>query len=151
MGQKYIVIGRKADNSVEMLASPSVEFGKMKVVLHKNSRNEKFDEVQMFALVPHTRTYHPAATLKMEADIKAQEDAAKKKPEPAADEVPEGDEELALADAAKSDGIRKELLTKPRGELLQIAAEAKGRTAAAQNQVRHRGRHPGRRRLQKPA
>ena len=71
MGQKYIVLGRKADNSVEMLASPSVAFGKMKDVLHKNGRNEKFDEVQMFALVPHTRAYHPAATLKMEADIAA--------------------------------------------------------------------------------
>ena len=61
----------RPDDSVEMLASPSVEFGKMKDVLAENGRNEKFDEVQMFALVPHTRAYHPAATLKMEADIAA--------------------------------------------------------------------------------
>ena len=68
--QKFIVLGRKPDNSVEMLASPSVEFGKQKDLLHKNTRNEKFEEVQMFMLQPHTRAFHPAATLKMEQDIK---------------------------------------------------------------------------------
>ena len=71
--QKFIVLGRKPDNSVEMLASPSVEFGKQKDVLHKNTRNEKFEEVQMFMLQPHTRAFHPAAAMKMEADIKASE------------------------------------------------------------------------------
>jgi hypothetical protein len=76
MGQKYIVLARKADNSVEMLASPSVEFQKQKAALLKNVRNDKFEEVQMFALQPHTRAYHPAATLKMEDDIKANEKAS---------------------------------------------------------------------------
>lgn len=75
--QKFIVLGRKPDNSVEMLASPSVEFGKQKDVLHKNTRNEKFEEVQMFMLQPHTRAFHPAAELKMEADIKANEEKAR--------------------------------------------------------------------------
>ena len=75
--QKFIVLGRKPDNSVEMLASPSVEFGKQKDVLHKNTRNEKFEEVQMFMLQPHTRAFHPAATLKMERDIKANEEKAR--------------------------------------------------------------------------
>ena len=73
MGQKYIVLGRKADGNDEMLANRSVEFGKQKSILEKNVRNNKFDEVQMFSLVPHTRAYHPAATLKMESDIKANE------------------------------------------------------------------------------
>lgn len=75
--QKFIVLGRKPDNSVEMLASPSVEFGKQKDLLHKNTRNEKFEEVQMFMLQPHTRAFHPAAALKMEADIKANEEKAR--------------------------------------------------------------------------
>ena len=75
--QKFIVLGRKPDNSVEMLASPSVEFGKQKDMLYKNTRNEAFEEVQMFMLQPHTRAFHPAATLKMEQDIKDGQEKAR--------------------------------------------------------------------------
>jgi len=95
--QKFIVLGRKPDKSVEMLASPSVEFGKQKDVLHKNTRNEKFEEVQMFMLQPHTRAFHPAATLKMEADIKASAEKAAK--EAAEAQKRASDEEAAKAKA----------------------------------------------------
>ena len=95
MGQKFIVLAHKPDGSVEMLADPSVEFGKMKAVLHKNTRDKKFSEVQMFMLQPHTRAIHPAATLKMEADIKANEEAAKKTAEQKAKKDKEAEEKPA--------------------------------------------------------
>ena len=99
--QKFIVLGRKPDNSVEMLASPSVEFGKQKDVLHKNTRNEKFEEVQMFMLQPHTRAFHPAAAMKMEADIKASEESAAKEAVEAKKRA--SDEAAAALEAAKNE------------------------------------------------
>lgn len=129
MGQKYIVLGRKADNSVEMLASPSVEFGRQKLELTRNARNEKFEEVQMFALMPHTRAFHPAATLKMEADIAATEKLAEEKPTPktpaekgkSESKTPE---EIAEAEAAaKIEELKHKLFSLPTKELIALAKE----------------------------
>lgn len=75
MAQKFVVLGSTADGKVEMLASPSVEFSRQKTILEKNSRNEKFAEVQMFMLQPHTRVFHPIATAKAEAEAKAKAEA----------------------------------------------------------------------------
>lgn len=118
MGLKYIVLGRRAGNTDELLADSNVEFGKQKEILHKNSRNEKFEEVQMFMLQPHTRAYHPAATLKMEADIKAQPEKAaaeKAAAEKAAAELNQGGSQPA------NEFKVEELEGKGRGELLTLA------------------------------
>ena len=78
MAYKYIVLGTRSDKTTETLADPSLDDAKQKSILEKHIRNEEFAEVQRFMLMPHTRAHHPAATLKMEADIKASEEAEKK-------------------------------------------------------------------------
>lgn len=80
MAQKFIILAKKTDGSFELLATPAVEFGKQKEVLTKASRDSKLETVQMFMLEPHTRQFHPSATIKaeVEAAAKAKSEAAAK-------------------------------------------------------------------------
>ena len=60
MGYKFIVLGfKKAGEKATVLADPSVPPPTAQQICHQHSSDTAFEEVQMFALLPHTRVFHP--------------------------------------------------------------------------------------------